>query len=118
MRIRARLPQLHPPPAGALPVLVGGSGEKVTRRLVAQYADAWNFVGPLDGFKRKSDVLDGWCARVGRNPASIERTVSVFAEDPLFPLKVYESAGVDHVIRSVRYPFNLDDVVDLLAQRG
>jgi len=118
VRIRARLPQLQPPPAGALPVLVGGSGEKVTLRLVAQYADAWNFIGPLDGFTRKNDVLNGWCGRLGRNPASIERTISVFAEEDPLPMEDYERAGVDHVIRSVRYPFDLRDVADLLAQRG
>jgi probable F420-dependent oxidoreductase len=118
MRVRARLRELRPPPLGPLPVLVGGSGEKVTLRLVAEYADAWNFIGSLAEFGRKSAVLDDWCSRVGRDPASIERTASVFAEEAPLTLSQYEDAGVEHVIRSVRYPFDLGDVADLLAQRG
>lgn len=116
-RVRARLLVLNPPPLGPLPLLVGGSGERVTLRLVAQYADAWNFIGPLEEFHRKSAVLEEWCDRVGRDPAAIERTVSVFAEERPLPLEEYERAGADHVIRSVRYPFDLADVADLLAQQ-
>jgi len=117
VRVRARLGALNPRPAGPLPVLVGGSGEKVTLRLVAQYAEVWNFIGTLDEFRHKSLVLDGWAERVGRDPASIERSISVFAEDRPLPLADYVAAGVDHVIRGVRHPFDLDDVADLLAQR-
>ena len=117
VRIRARLPELRPGPVGPLPILVGGSGERVTLRLVAQYADAWNFIGTLEDFARKSAVLDGWAATVGRDPSAIERSISVFAEEHPLPLESYRAAGVDHVIRSVRDPFDLDDVADLLRQR-
>ncbi len=116
-RVRARVPTLRPPPLGRLPILVGGSGEKVTLRLVAQYADAWNFIGTLDEFRRKQAVLDDWARRVDRDPAAIERSVSVFAEEDPLPLADYAAAGVDHVIRSVRHPFDLADVAALLAQR-
>jgi probable F420-dependent oxidoreductase len=118
IRVRARLASLRPPPVGPLPVLVGGSGERVTLRLVAQYADAWNCTVPLDEFARKNAVLDRWCDRVGRDPTSIERTISVFAEEAPLPLSHYEAAGAAHVIRSVRHPFDLADVAELLAQRG
>jgi probable F420-dependent oxidoreductase len=117
VRVRARLPELRPPPLGRLPILVGGSGEKVTLALVAQHADAWNFVGSLDEFRHKNRVLDEWARRLGRDPATIERTVSVFSEDELLPLAEYIAAGVEHVIRSVRDPFDLNDVAGLLAQR-
>jgi len=116
-RIRARLSQLRPGPLGTLPILVGGAGERVTLRLVAQYADMWNFIGPLDEFARKQTVLDGWAERVGRDPTRIERSISVFAEEQPLPIGAYGAAGVDHVIRSVRHPFDLDDVVELLHQR-
>jgi probable F420-dependent oxidoreductase len=117
VRIRARLGELRPPPAGPLPILVGGSGEKVTLRLVAQYADAWNFIGTLDEFGRKSAILDDWARRVGRDPHTIERSLCVFAEERPLRLATYAAAGADHVVRSVRDPFDLDDVADLVAQR-
>ena len=65
----------------------------------------------------KNGVLDDWAQRVGRDPGAIERTISVFSEEPLLPLADYAAAGVEHVIRSVRDPFDLTDVSDLLAQR-
>src|SRR3546814_18953668 len=49
-RIRDRLAKLNPSPVGSLQLLVGGSGEKVTLRLVAQQADAWNALGPAASF--------------------------------------------------------------------
>lgn len=116
LRVRARLAGLQPPPLGALPILVGGSGERVTLRLVAEHADAWNFVGPLAEFGRRSAALDEWAGRVGRDPAAIERTMSVFAEDPLRSADEYASAGVQHVVRSVRDPFDFADVERLIAE--
>ena len=76
-RMKERLAKLNPPPMGDLPLLIGGSGEKVTLRLVAEYADAWNTFGPPDSFAAKNAVLDEWCARTGRDPGEIERTVAI-----------------------------------------
>src|SRR3546814_20861143 len=45
-RIRDRLAKLNPSPVGSLPPLVGGSGEKVTLRPVAQATAAWYAFGP------------------------------------------------------------------------
>ncbi|MGH7785423.1 MAG: LLM class F420-dependent oxidoreductase [Candidatus Binatia bacterium] len=60
--------QPHPP------IMIGGGGEKVLLRLVAQYADCWNFGGSVDEFRQKIAVLDRHCAAVGRPPAAIERS--------------------------------------------
>ena len=55
------------------PILIGGSGEKKTLRLVAQYAQACNlFPGP--DLARKLDVLRGHCEAVGRDYDEIEKT--------------------------------------------
>jgi F420-dependent oxidoreductase-like protein len=57
-----------------VPILVGGSGEKRTLRLVAKYADACNLVGDVDRVRHKLAVLHEHCAAEGRDPASIEVT--------------------------------------------
>ncbi|PZS17435.1 MAG: LLM class F420-dependent oxidoreductase [Pseudonocardiales bacterium] len=56
------------------PILIGGSGEKKTLRLVARYAQACNlFAGPE--VEHKLEVLRGHCQAVGRDYAEIEKTV-------------------------------------------
>src|SRR5947209_13837061 len=58
-----------------IPLLIGGAGEKVTLKLVAQYADACN-VGHLDkeGLARKFSILKKHCEDIGRDYNSIKRT--------------------------------------------
>ncbi len=60
--IITRLPKLNPPPAGTMPILIGASGEKVSLRIVAQYADAWNTYGTPEVYATKNAALDRWCA--------------------------------------------------------
>jgi F420-dependent oxidoreductase-like protein len=59
-----------------IPLLIGGGGEQVTLKLVAQYGDACN-VGHLDtdGLRHKFSVLKKHCDDVGRDYNSIKRTV-------------------------------------------
>lgn len=57
-----------------IPILVGGGGEKRTLRLVAQYADAANFMGDAATVAHKRSVLEKHCADVGRDPAEIAIT--------------------------------------------
>jgi alkanesulfonate monooxygenase SsuD/methylene tetrahydromethanopterin reductase-like flavin-dependent oxidoreductase (luciferase family) len=65
----------YPRPLQAkVPLLVGGSGERKTLRLVARYADACNLFGDPAVVRRKVDVLWGHCRDVGRDPAEIEVT--------------------------------------------
>jgi alkanesulfonate monooxygenase SsuD/methylene tetrahydromethanopterin reductase-like flavin-dependent oxidoreductase (luciferase family) len=60
-----------------LPILIGGGGEKVTLKLVAQYGDANNVGDGLKTVKRKEAILLEHCEAVGRDPREIERTVGV-----------------------------------------
>jgi F420-dependent oxidoreductase-like protein len=55
-------------------ILIGGSGERKTLRLVAQYADACNIFGPPEVVAQKLDVLRRHCDNVGRDPNEIEVT--------------------------------------------
>ena len=115
-RMQARLKKLNPPAVGGLPLLIGGSGEKVTLRLVAQHADAWNTFGPPENYERLSGVLNEWCAKVDRNPADIERTVSIQADD-VDDVGRYIDAGADHVIVGLNSPFGLEPLSSLITQR-
>lgn len=68
----------HPKPLQPrLRIWIGG-GERRTLRAVARYADGWNapYLDPA-AWRAKSEVLDEWCAVVGRNPASILRSANV-----------------------------------------
>jgi F420-dependent oxidoreductase-like protein len=61
-----------------LPIWVGGSGEKRTLRIAAQYADGWNvpFVAP-ETVAHKRTVLESHCEAVGRDPGEIRTAVNV-----------------------------------------
>jgi probable F420-dependent oxidoreductase len=115
-RLQARLEALRPRPIGDLPILIGGSGEKVTLRLTAQYADAWNSFGPPETFAHKNAVLDQWCTELGRDPSTIERTVAIEPED-VGDLEAYLEAGATHLIVMMGAPFDLAPVEELLARR-
>ncbi len=61
----------QPPPVGRIPVMIGGSGEKKTLRMVAQYADESNLTSPYDQLPHKLEVLAGHCERLGRDRKEI-----------------------------------------------
>jgi F420-dependent oxidoreductase-like protein len=57
-----------------IPILVGGSGERRTLRLVARHADACNLFGDPERVRRKVAVLHEHCAAEGRDPAAVAVT--------------------------------------------
>jgi probable F420-dependent oxidoreductase len=112
--IMDRLGRLTPPPRGRMPIMIGGSGEKVTLRLVAQYADAWNTFGPPENYAKKNAILNEWCARLDRKPTQIERTVGInVTEIDTWP--AYLDAGAEHLIVMVGSPYDLAPVERLLS---
>lgn len=71
-RIESRWAKLNPAPTRKIPVLIGGSGEKKTLRLVARHADIWHsFVDPQE-LDRKIAILADHCATEGRDIGEIE----------------------------------------------
>jgi F420-dependent oxidoreductase-like protein len=81
--------QPHPP------ILIGGSGERKTLRLVARYADACNlFASNPDEVAHKLDVLQRHCDAEGRDPTTVDRTI-LYVRDPLADVDAFvtEMAG-------------------------
>jgi alkanesulfonate monooxygenase SsuD/methylene tetrahydromethanopterin reductase-like flavin-dependent oxidoreductase (luciferase family) len=62
------------PLRGDIPILIGGSGERKTLRLVAQYGDGCNLFGDVERVTHLLGVLDRHCGDVGRDPSEITRT--------------------------------------------
>ena len=64
-----------PAPISRVPVMIGGSGEKKTLRMVAQYADESNLSsGAMEEIPRKLDALAAHCERLGRDRSEIKVT--------------------------------------------
>jgi probable F420-dependent oxidoreductase len=123
-RIKQRLAKLNPQPKGRLPILIGGGGEKRTLRIVAQYADIWHGFAqktdtrsPAQTVAHKNAVLDDWCRKLGRDPATIERSIGVdkaliHSADDIY------AAGVDEIHMGVDGPdYDFAPVKDWLAWR-
>lgn len=111
-RIKERLAKLNPS-AAELPIMIGGGGEKVTLRLVAQYAQMWNVLGSPEVFAHKNAVLDGWCEKLGRDPKQIDRSVLINNED-LDKVEAYLEAGATHIILGCDAPFDMKPLAGLL----
>jgi alkanesulfonate monooxygenase SsuD/methylene tetrahydromethanopterin reductase-like flavin-dependent oxidoreductase (luciferase family) len=123
------------PVQDALPIWIGGGGEKRTLRIVAELADGWNvpFVSPEE-FAHKRDVLHRHCTSVGREPGeircsvnvgcapteeSLQRQFGLTAEfvrpgvlmgsttDLVEGLQRYIAAGADQINLAMRAPFEL-----------
>jgi len=117
--IEQRLGRLNPGPVnGTLPILIGGGGEQVTLRLVAQHADVWNGFGDPEEAARKSAILDGWCERVGRDPAAIERSVLFGEPEKVAMADHYVANGITHLICNASGPdYDLSLLERLVAWR-
>jgi len=64
----------QPAPVSRIPIMIGGSGEKKTLRMVAQYADESNLTCPTDEVPRKLEALAGHCERLGRDRGEVTVT--------------------------------------------
>ncbi|MGA7688707.1 MAG: LLM class F420-dependent oxidoreductase [Jiangellales bacterium] len=76
-RIRHRLAAGNPAPTRAIPIMIGGGGEKKTLRVVAEHADIWHGFGSAETISRKSAILNEHGTDVGRDATQIERSAGV-----------------------------------------
>ena len=93
-----------PPPVSRPrpPILIGGSGEQKTLRMVARYADACNlFATEPTEVAHKLEVLDRHCADEQRDPASITRTILGMA-DPLGDVDGFLSSMEDYAALGIQ----------------
>ena len=101
-----------------LPIMIGGTGEKKTLRLVAQYADACNLFARmgLNVLHQKLEVLKQHCETVGRSYDDIERTAlatvniapgQMNASDVIKQCRDLASVGIQHAI------FNMPNVHEI-----
>ena len=99
INVPTNLTRPHPP------IVIGGSGEKKTLRLVAQYADATNLiVSGTEELAHKLDVLRRHCDDLGRDYDTIEKTVMGPQGDPLADVdgflrlaQSYADLGIEHI---------------------
>ncbi len=103
------------------PFVIGGSGEKLTLRIVAQYASIWNFVGgSVEDLRHKNEVLNEHCAAIGRDPASIERSIQWpinynNVREAVTDMRPYIAEGATHIILNLRSPYP-EAIVHKLAE--
>ena len=88
-----------------LPILIGGSGPKKTLRTVARYADLWNSnASSPEEYAAKDATLAAHCADIGRDPRTIERTLSfpmIIRDDPADAVRAMDAClahnGVEEI---------------------
>jgi F420-dependent oxidoreductase-like protein len=102
------------------PFVIGGSGEQLTLRVVARYADVWNFAGgPVETFRQKVETLHRHCAAVGRDPAEIELSIQTAVNydnmaETVQTVQSFVDAGATHLVLNLRAPYP-DGIVERVA---
>ncbi len=126
--LKDRWTRLTPAPTRAIPVLIGGGGERKTLRITAEHADIWHGFGDPETIRHKHLVLDDWCAARGRDPLEIERSAGV----AFTPARLPEDSSLDYAAQAQALfdvgtrlltvslttpPYDLGPVRDVLAWR-
>jgi probable F420-dependent oxidoreductase len=72
------------PRPGGPPILIGARADRPrSLRLAAQYADQWNIsLNSADGLAAVRDAVDEACVKLGRDPATLQRTVHALIDLP------------------------------------
>ncbi len=112
------------------PIVIGGSGEQLTLRVVAKHADIWNATAQsTEIFQHKVSVLREHCAAIGRDPAEIEYSVQIPVNyddmgATVQNVQQFVDVGATHLILNLRPPFPAhivarlaDEVIPKVTQR-
>jgi probable F420-dependent oxidoreductase len=116
---KQRLAKLNPPPVGTMPILIGGSGEQRTLRIVAEHAQMWHAFGDVDRYRHKVAVLEKHCAAIGRDPSEIAHVWGVPAEEPSVA-EGLRDAGVTHFTMGIGgdgHGYDLGPLRELISWR-
>jgi len=103
------------------PYVIGGSGEQLTLRIVAQYANIWNFAGgSVETFRHKNEVLNGHCAAIGRDAKTIERSIQERVNygnmaETRESIRPYIAEGATHIVLNLAAPYP-EGIVHKLAE--
>jgi F420-dependent oxidoreductase-like protein len=111
---------LEPKPVqDPLPLMIGGGGERVTLKIVAQHADEWNVWGDPAVLKHKMAILDNHCAELGRDPKTIQRSAValLFMSDDAAYLDKMRSSDLQQA-SIIGTPSEVRDVVAEFADLG
>jgi hypothetical protein len=76
----------------------------------------WNTFPPADEYARKNAILDDWCRTIGRDPAEIERTMSISADVVDGDVEPLLAAGAQHLILRGVQPFDMAPLERLIAR--
>jgi alkanesulfonate monooxygenase SsuD/methylene tetrahydromethanopterin reductase-like flavin-dependent oxidoreductase (luciferase family) len=111
-----------PAPQPTPPIMIGGDGERLTLRAVAEHADWWNAMSrPMDVLRRKVEILEEHCSAVGRDPASIVRTITFVAFLDIDGAAARDAAGSrleGDVVAFAGDPAAMIDHLEALAELG
>jgi probable F420-dependent oxidoreductase len=116
--MKERLTKLNPAPLGPMPILIGGAGEKVTLKLVAQHAQMWHtFANDLDVYHHKAEVLAEHCEKAGRDPGTIDHVIGSL-RNTLAMADELAAAGVAEITFGVGGPdYDLGQVREAIQWR-
>ena len=102
-----------------VPLMIAGGGEKVTLRLVAQYADACNIMDSPEVVKRKYATLERHCERVGRDYSEVWRTATtlVIIRDTDEAARALVPPGIDFAFPGDIGSYGLVGTVNTIKER-
>ena len=110
-RLRGAICEPKPIQQPGPPILIGAGGERIALRVVAEHADLWNIPGhDIGDVIARSVLLDRYCTEIGRDPASITRSIhlSVSYEAPgstRDAIGEATGAGFRHIVLGLPAPY-------------